>query len=195
MLNVFFLGLIWPFVCVSYLAKRLNFFQFVHTLGHYLFKCFFLSSSLLCPFSWPLGTLVTCISGCLIFSHSLLMSHFFLALLSLFHLKWFLLSCLLQVHSSLIQPYLVCHSSYPLFFFILAIIIFISRISMCLFHIFHVATYMLNLLSALLNTWNTVIMTVTTFLSTYTIIGGMHRSVSINFSLYDSSFSIPFFFS
>ena len=77
MLNVFFLGLIWPFVCVSYLAKRLNFFQFVHTLGHYLFKCFFLSSSLLCPFSWPLGTLVTCISGCLIFSHSLLMSHIF----------------------------------------------------------------------------------------------------------------------
>ena len=66
---------------------------------------------------------------------------------------------------------------------------------MCLFHIFHVATYMLNLLSALLNTWNTVIMTVTTFLSTYTIIGGMHRSVSINFSLYDSSFSILFFFS
>ena len=80
------------------------------------------------------------------------------------------------------------------FFLILAIIIFISRISMCLFHIFHFATNMLNLLSALLNTWNTVIMTVTTFLSTYTIIGGMHRSVSINFSLYGSSFSILFFF-
>ena len=69
------------------------------------------------------------------------------------------------------------------FFFILAIIIFISRISKCLFHIFHVATYMLYLLSALLNTWNTVIMT-----------GGICRSVSINFSLYGSSFSTVFFF-
>ena len=48
--------------------------------------------------------------------------------------------------------------------------------------------------SNVLNTWNTVIMTVTTFLSTYTIVGGMHRSVSINFSLYGSSFSILFFF-
>lgn len=151
-------------------------------------QMFFLSSSLLFPFSWPLGTLVTCISGCLIFSHSLLMSHIFLAFLSLFHLKWFLLSCLLQVHWSLIQPY------HLVFFFILAIIIFISRISMCLFHIFHVATYMLNLLSDLLNTWNTVIMTVTTFLSTYSIIGGICRSVSINFSLYGSSFSTLFFF-
>ena len=78
-------------------------------------------------------------------------------------------------------------------FFILAIIIFISRISKCLFHIFHVATYMLNLLSALLNTWNTVIMTVTTFLSTYSITGGICRSVSINFSLHGSPFSTFFF--
>ena len=78
-------------------------------------------------------------------------------------------------------------------FFILAIIIFISRISKCLFHIFHAATYMLNLLSALLNTWNTVIMTVTTFLSTYSITGGICRSVSINFSLHGSPFSTFFF--